>query len=1140
MKVKKRNNVGIMMLLIMLVFSLTATADATPIVSYSGSINTIANDDITATKLGDDIDITGNGLDMAVGSTLVLTCPSGLKFDTTVALAVATNIVPVGFTISTSQPPAYSADGTKITLTIAAVPVSSGLGSITFKSTNGDATDLAVLPTALAGSTDQNECGLQFDVLTNGGTGFDLHTKVPRVGDGDICVLERPAIAAAFLVDCHAMDILLTANIDPLSTALSANTPAAVVDDTTGANIPFVVGTGVGPTPNIDASGNIALDATNKKLIHVTGVTPVICAAGLSGGNEVGFNTTISLLNLTNALGPVNGLDTTITTTVTLNPAGAVVNSISVGDAPKRIGDAADAFSTSSTFTATVSATPQAVVKVRISAMTAGITWSGANVVGSTVGGVGTILMPTAGVTVVQGDLNGNNLVGSGFEGSATAQASLDNFANHVDSADGALTIDRKQPSLVPASFAAPNRTTITGTLDEAVKSATVVPANFSLIGTNSGVTISGAALGADNKAVTLTTASNLAAASDNQIQITDNILDLAGNRAITTTVSAAFPSPGDLIASISITGVNGVTGQTVIKNGDTINAVITGPAGVSPIALVTARVVNAATSGITDTATGAVSTFTEGPAGTYTGTVVMTSSTAAAVKLQGTMDFYAQSALSPQSLIVDNVAPTVASAGPIGLKAVLLGFSEQMKDNAAIILNTNYAVSGSSSGAMSGLTVELRPGATQVLLKWTSTLVQGETATVTAALASGIADVVGNGLGMPNTITYTAPAPDTTAPIILNVTSNTDGLNVTTCFDDPPNGVFAVDITNPPATSNTKVIAVYKSGVPLDGVVTNDLSNVCSIFTPTVPFTPGEYQVVADVADLAGNLGVRTQVFTVVVCGTPVASASPALINPLGTSTVSVTGAIGPFTPSIVSDTSGGASLTGTIPGSGPWTINAGPGSDVVTLIVIRVTDSCSGRTSDVEINVRAVCAALTLDALKSAVNGEKITIIASGGVPPYVYELVSSETGAAIDPISGDYLAPAAAGDDETETIRATDTTGCTGTIQVKISVNAVASPHTVGSGTSSVTIHGPVGATYEKTGVGSLADNVFSASDVNGVGVVKVTATSGEWAKVVILVNDGICTVKSPVPVADVNMDGVVDVNDLPPVIGVILGE
>jgi hypothetical protein len=117
------------------------------------------------------------------------------------------------------------------------------------------------------------------------------------------------------------------------------------------------------------------------------------------------------------------------------------------------------------------------------------------------------------------------------------------------------------------------------------------------------------------------------------------------------------------------------------------------------------------------------------------------------------------------------------------------------------------------------------------------------------------------------------------------------------------------------------------------------------------------------------------------------------------------------------------------------------------------------------------------------------------------------------------------------------ATDANGCSGTTTVKISTDAVAVT-TTGSGTASVTISGGTGATFAiDDGVGAVTAGGVYTSTEDGVGVVKVTVGT-EWAKVIIKVEGGICTVESPVMVQDVNMDGAVNINDLTPVIDKIL--
>jgi hypothetical protein len=212
------------------------------------------------------------------------------------------------------------------------------------------------------------------------------------------------------------------------------------------------------------------------------------------------------------------------------------------------------------------------------------------------------------------------------------------------------------------------------------------------------------------------------------------------------------------------------------------------------------------------------------------------------------------------------------------------------------------------------------------------------------------------------------------------------------------------------------------------------------------------------------------------------------------------------------------------------------------LTPVIDEILDITAGHTIEASFNVNTTNISdtpceLTVSTTKSAVNGEKISISASGGTSPYVYKLITATlTGAAIDPISGDYLAPVARAEAETEIIQVIDANGCVGTSTVKISPAAVAVT-TTGSGTASVTINGPADATYAiDSGVGSLIGNVYTSTG-DGIGVIKV-AKDNEWAKVIIKIENGICMVVDTVPVQDVNMDGAVDINDLTPVIDKIL--
>jgi hypothetical protein len=204
-------------------------------------------------------------------------------------------------------------------------------------------------------------------------------------------------------------------------------------------------------------------------------------------------------------------------------------------------------------------------------------------------------------------------------------------------------------------------------------------------------------------------------------------------------------------------------------------------------------------------------------------------------------------------------------------------------------------------------------------------------------------------------------------------------------------------------------------------------------------------------------------------------------------------------------------------------------------------ITDKCSLRTATVTITVSEQCV-LTVSPTKSAANKEEISITASGGKGPYVYEISApAEPCGSIDPLSGDYMAPSAESCTGTDTIMATDISGCTGTTQVKISSDAV-SVKTSSDGSASITITEPTDASVtQEFGAGTLAGNVYTAaSGESDVAILKVTdPTSGEWARVIIRVENGTCKVKEPIAVTDVDMNGVTTTRDLTPIIDWILG-
>jgi len=533
------------------------------------------------------------------------------------------------------------------------------------------------------------------------------------------------------------------------------------------------------------------------------------------------------------------------------------------------------------------------------------------------------------------------------------------------------------------------------------------------------------------------------------------------------------------------------------------------------------------------DTATAGFGTsggqqLTEETTGVFKSTLTVDGATGSnPIVVVATTDGWSTRTVDDETITLDTTGPSVLTATAIGNRKVLVNFNETLYTASSSVTAANFGISP-ATGVTSISTAAAQPSKTAVLLTFAGTASTGITYTVTAN--SSVKDETTiNGVGAANYATFTTPGADTLAPTVESTVVATGDTKVTVSLTDN-SGKAAVDIGSNITTSNSKITSVTKGGNTVSGTITNDVTNVACIFTPASgTFAAGDYVVNLTVADLAGNTGLRTDTFT--IYGDVSCSANPATITIVGgTSTITATGGKAPYTAAITSDTTGGATIT---TGSSPWTLTPGATNGSVT---VTISDSQTpARTCDVTV-AYAPCI-LTVAATKSAVNGEKISVGASGGTAPYVYHfMTATPTGAAIDPLSGDYLAPAAGASAETETIMATDANGCSGTTTVKISTDAVAVTPT-GSGTASVTITGPEGATCAiDDGVGTVTSCVYTSTE-DGVGVVKVTVGT-EWAKVIIKVEGGIYTVESPVMVQDVNMDGSVDANDLTPVIKKIL--
>jgi len=1182
MKVKNKNFVGIMMLAIMLLCGLAATADAVTVAAPGVSI-TIANRATTSQKFGGDITITGTSSDMVNGSTIALSCPSGLKFDTSnVALQIGTNIsVTGGFSLSlyagTGYTAGYSSDGRTIKLNVDAAP-STGTGTVKFRSNIGSNNDLGVLPSN-ASDTSINSTGLSFSLVTNGDTGSPVTSTV-----GTINILKVPTITSATFTDSTHFTVQFNCSIDSSTAASHSTALGSGKDYSTAASI-YGLYIGTAATGVTDATA--ALDGSDATKVNVTITTG---ALNTDGSSTVQTTTTSQQF--------VNSSDNTATTptmtskhadaphtAVYIIPATAAISSISVskttvGCSTGFITAGSPAYASDSSiycpfvagrpidsnsailddaFIATVNATAGTAYKTRLAYYTATTTvpltsntnaWQ-ADTTDTTILYNDTGSSGKHSITGAQntgalaiyfqlkdglGDSNSN--LATAKAGQIIVQASLDDFATtSAIVSSSPITVDRIVPTVDSSTGNAPkatSNTTVQVIFSEVVKKSTVeVSSAFNVeSGVGTDRPISSVSLAADGKTATVTstvmppsTASKIVVSpvSDGGLGTTPTyIADLVGNRVVE--VSKTFTSPGGAITGITVT--QPTTTPPRVANGNILTVQVNAATG-STVKVHLAKSSIASTT-TTYTDTGEV-TLTETSSGVYKTTstfpTVSSADSSGTLAVIATTDSWATRTVATDSITLDNTAPSVTSCVAVGNTKVLVNFNETLDTTTANIAG-NFSISP-STGVVGISTAAAQPSKTSVLLGFTGTAVVGTTYTVTAT--SSVKDETTiNGVGAANYATFVGIPADTTAPTISSTVVATGDTSVTVYITDD-SGSAAVSISSIIASSNTKITSVTKGGNVVSGTITNNVTNVACIFTPTTAFTGGDYVVNLTVADLAGNTGLRTTAFT--IYGDVTAVANPTTITIVGgTSTITATGGKAPYTATIASDTTGGATLSG----SSPWTLTPGTTAGSVT---VTVSDSqIPARTYDV--TVAYTPCVLTVAATKSAANAEKISVGATGGVLPYVYELTTATaTGAAIDPLSGDYLAPAAGASAEIETIMATDANGCSGTTTVKISTDAVAVT-TTGSGTASVTISGGTGATFAiHDGVGAVTAGGVYTSTEDGVGIVRVTKGT-ETAKVVISVEDGICTVESPVAVQDVNMDGAVNVNDLTPVIDKIL--
>jgi len=1186
MKVKNKSFVGIMMLAIMLFFGLTATADALTIASPGVSI-TIANRATTSQRFGGDITISGTASDMAVGSTISLTCPSGLKFDTNyVALKIGTNISVTSFSVSlytgTGYTSGYSSDGRTIKLNVDVVP-STGTGMVKFRSSLSTTDDLAVVPVN-ASDTTIDSTSLQFTVVTNGDTPSAVTSTV-----GTINILKLPTITSATFTDSTHFTVQFNCNIDSStasghSTALGSGksystaasiyglyigTAATAVTDATAAingsdptKVDVTIATG---ELNTDGTSTIQTTTTNQQFVNSkdAATTPT-----MTSKNADAPHTAVYIIPATSVISSISVSKTTVgCTTGYINRTTGIASDSSSYN-PFINGRPVDSNSQilDDAFVATVDATAGTAYKTRLAYYTATTTvpltsntdaWQADTtdtaILYDNTGTSGKHSITGAqntGALAIYFQLKGgltssNSNLDTGKAGQIIVQASLDDFATTSGIVSSSpITVDRIVPTVDSSVANAPkatSSTTVQVIFSEAVKKSTVeVSSAFNVeSGVGTDRPISSVSLAADGKTATVTstvmppsTASEIVVSPVSEVGLGTTptyIADLVGNRVVE--VTKTFTSTGGTISGITVTQPS--TTPARVANGNILTVQVNAATGSTVRAHLVYSAVASTTTTDLDTATAGFGTsggqqLTEETTGVFKSTLTVDGATGSnPIVVVATTDGWSNRTVDDETITLDTTGPSVLTATAIGNRKVLVNFNETLYTASSSVTAANFGISP-TTGVTSISTAAAQPSKTAVLLTFTGTASTGITYTVTAN--SSVKDETTiNGVGAANYATFTTPGADTTAPTILSTVVATGDTSVTVSVTDD-SGSAAVDISSSIGSSATKITSVTKGGNVVSGTITNNVTNVACIFTPTSAFTAGDYVVNLTVADLAGNTGLRTATFT--IYGDVSCSANPATITIVGgTSTITATGGKAPYTAAITSDTTGGATIT---TGSSPWTLTPGATAGSVT---VRITDSQTpARTCDVTV-AYAPCV-LTVAATKSAANAEKISVSASGGTAPYVYHfMTATPTGAAIDPLSGDYLAPEAGASAETETIMATDANGCSGTTTVKISTDAV-EVTTTGSGTASVTISGGTGATFAiDDGVGAVTAGGVYTSTEDGVGVVKVTVGT-EWAKVIIKVEGGICTVESPVMVQDVNMDGSVNINDLTPVIDKIL--
>ncbi|MCX5886023.1 MAG: hypothetical protein NT096_08970 [Proteobacteria bacterium] len=287
------------------------------IIAAPGVSITIANNATTSQKFGGDITVTGTASDMVVGSTISLTCPSGLKFDTNVALQLGTsnsmNVSMNGFAVSlytgSGYTAGYSSDGKTIKLNVDSAP-STGTGTVKFRSNMGSNSDLGVLPSN-RNDTSIDSTSLQFSVVTNGDTASPVTTTI-----GTINILKVPTILSARFADSTHFTIQFNCNIDSSTATGHSTALGSGKDYSTAASI---YGLYIGNAVTTVTNATAAIDGSDPTKVNVTIYTGAIRTD----------NTSIIQTTTTNQQF-VNSADTATTPTITSKQANAPHTAVNI------------------------------------------------------------------------------------------------------------------------------------------------------------------------------------------------------------------------------------------------------------------------------------------------------------------------------------------------------------------------------------------------------------------------------------------------------------------------------------------------------------------------------------------------------------------------------------------------------------------------------------------------------------------------------------------------------------------------------------------------------------------------------------------------------------------------------------------